>query len=181
MVEWNFFRAFNHLRLNPTCGHGIIQGLSPNRKKTPRTTMGAPTPRLYFLYSLIFPFSSLVHFLGIPNFVNFVTNKITDIVLLPPGAQARWKTCLQTGSSITFQGFGASQVRSVNVGLGNFEQKIHSLKLTAKAPKNGETNSEFAPKNGWLEYDPFLLGRPIFKCELLVSGRVDTLLLSVIV
>ncbi len=21
----------------------------------------------------------------------------------------------------------------------------------------------FAPKNGWLEYDPFLLGRPIFR------------------
>ena len=26
-----------------------------------------------------------------------------------------------------------------------------------------ETNSKFAPKNGWLEYDPFLLGRPIFR------------------
>ena len=34
-----------------------------------------------------------------------------------------------------------------------------------------ETNV-FAPENGWLEDDPFLLGRPIFRCELLVSGRV---------
>ena len=39
---------------------------------------------------------------------------------------------------------------------------LHSLKLTANAPENG-----------WLEYDPFLLGRPIFRCELLVSGRLD--------
>ena len=30
----------------------------------------------------------------------------------------------------------------------------------------------FAPKNGWLEYDPFLLGRLIFRGELLVSGGV---------
>ena len=33
-----------------------------------------------------------------------------------------------------------------------------------------ETN--IAPENGWLEYDPFLLGRPIFRGELFVSGRV---------
>ena len=31
---------------------------------------------------------------------------------------------------------------------------VPSLKLTF-----------FAPKNGWLEYKPFLLGRPIFRCE----------------
>ena len=31
----------------------------------------------------------------------------------------------------------------------------------------------FAPENGWLEYDCFLLGpRPIFRGELLVSGSV---------
>ena len=30
----------------------------------------------------------------------------------------------------------------------------------------------FAPENGWLEYDPFLLGRPIFRGELLVLGSV---------
>ena len=35
------------------------------------------------------------------------------------------------------------------------------LKLTAKAPENG-----------WLEYDRFLLGWAIFRCELLVSGSV---------
>ena len=35
-----------------------------------------------------------------------------------------------------------------------------------------ETNSEFTPENGWLEYDCFLLGWPIFRCELLVLGRV---------
>ena len=40
-------------------------------------------------------------------------------------------------------------------------RKIHSLKLTAKAPENG-----------WLEFDRFLLGWPIFRDELLVSGRV---------
>ena len=33
-----------------------------------------------------------------------------------------------------------------------------------------ETN--IAPENGWLEYDPFLLGSSIFRGELLVSGRV---------
>ena len=27
-----------------------------------------------------------------------------------------------------------------------------------------EINSEFTPKNGWLEYDRFLLGWPIFRC-----------------
>ena len=40
---------------------------------------------------------------------------------------------------------------------------VHSLKLTAI----------FAPKNGWLEYDPLLLGWPIFRGKLLVSGRVS--------
>ena len=29
------------------------------------------------------------------------------------------------------------------------------------------------PENGWLEDDRFLLGWPIFRCELLVSGTVD--------
>ena len=38
---------------------------------------------------------------------------------------------------------------------------LPSLKLTAKAPENG-----------WLEYDPFLLGWPIFRGKLLVSGSV---------
>ena len=39
-----------------------------------------------------------------------------------------------------------------------------------------ETNSKFAPDNGWLEYDPasfWGVKRPIFRGEvLLVSGRV---------
>ena len=35
-----------------------------------------------------------------------------------------------------------------------------------------ETNSKFTPENGWLEEDRFLLGWPIFKGELLVSGSV---------
>ena len=30
------------------------------------------------------------------------------------------------------------------------------------------------PENGWLEYDPFLLAWHIFRCELLVSGRVSS-------
>ena len=39
----------------------------------------------------------------------------------------------------------------------------YTLKLTANSPENG-----------WSEYDCFLLelGWPIFRCELLVSGRV---------
>ena len=36
-----------------------------------------------------------------------------------------------------------------------------------------ETNSEFAPENGWLEDDPFLLGMPIFRGKKLVSGKVN--------
>ena len=36
-----------------------------------------------------------------------------------------------------------------------------------------ETNSEFTPENGWLEYDCFPLGWPIFRGELLVSRRVN--------
>ena len=36
-----------------------------------------------------------------------------------------------------------------------------------------ETNI-FAPENGWLEDDPFLLRRLLGSCELLVSGRVTT-------
>ena len=39
-----------------------------------------------------------------------------------------------------------------------------------------ETN--IAPENGWLEYDRFLLGWPIFRCELLVSGSVSHYLRS---
>ena len=36
-----------------------------------------------------------------------------------------------------------------------------------------ETNSQFAPENGWLEYDPFLSGSSIFSgYDMLVSGRV---------
>ena len=44
----------------------------------------------------------------------------------------------------------------------NDENRLPSLKLTAKAPENG-----------WLEYDCFLLGqfRPIFRCKLAVSFR----------
>ena len=34
-----------------------------------------------------------------------------------------------------------------------------------------ETNSKFAPENGWLEYDPFLLGFGLFSGALAVSFR----------
>ncbi len=45
--------------------------------------------------------------------------------------------------------------------LGKREKKnIPSLKLTANTPENG-----------WLEYDPFLWGWPIFRCEFAVSFR----------
>jgi len=39
-----------------------------------------------------------------------------------------------------------------------------------------ETNSAFAPENGWFEYEilSFWGKRPIFRGELLVPGRVDT-------
>ena len=36
-----------------------------------------------------------------------------------------------------------------------------------------ETNSEFTPENGWLEYDRFLLGPGLFSGAMLVSGRVN--------
>ena len=48
--------------------------------------------------------------------------------------------------------------------------------LRKKSPTTlPETNSKFAPKNGWLEYDPFLLGFGLFSGAnlLLVSGRVN--------
>ena len=36
-----------------------------------------------------------------------------------------------------------------------------------------ETNSKFAPENGWLEDELVsFLANPIFGCEVLVSGRV---------
>ena len=35
-----------------------------------------------------------------------------------------------------------------------------------------EFTARKTPENGWLEYDPFLLGWPIFSCEMLVLGRV---------
>ena len=44
----------------------------------------------------------------------------------------------------------------------NPRRLLPSLKLTAKAPENA-----------CLEYDRFLLRWPIFRCELLVAGRVD--------
>ena len=34
-----------------------------------------------------------------------------------------------------------------------------------------KTNSKFAPTNGWLEYDPFLLGFGLFSGALVVSFR----------
>ncbi len=39
-------------------------------------------------------------------------------------------------------------------------------------------NQQFAPENGWVEYDRFLLGWTIFRCELLVSGRVKVWIFS---
>ena len=52
--------------------------------------------------------------------------------------------------------------------LGNFEfDKDQMLENTLP-----ETNSKFAPKNGWLEYYSFLLGFGLFSDAMLVSGRV---------
>ena len=47
--------------------------------------------------------------------------------------------------------------------------------------RRGDTlpKTNIAPKNGWLEYDRFLLGWPIFRGELLVSGRVIVHSLSI--
>ncbi len=39
-----------------------------------------------------------------------------------------------------------------------------------------ETNSEFAPENGWLEYDPFLLGQTAYFQGRTVSFREGILL-----
>ena len=42
-----------------------------------------------------------------------------------------------------------------------------------------ETNSKFAPENGWLEDELVsCLAHPIFRCEVLVSGRVVLLELT---
>ena len=54
----------------------------------------------------------------------------------------------------------------------NDEQKVlTNSQIQVPLP---ETNSKFAPENGWLE-DEFPFGaRPIFRGELLVLGRVDS-------
>ena len=64
---------------------------------------------------------------------------------------------------------GASPRVGVKIkNVGNHHQDNPLIEITLP-----ETNG-FAPENGWLEYDPFLFGaRPIFRCEMLVSGRVS--------
>ena len=47
-----------------------------------------------------------------------------------------------------------------------------AVKPPVTSTRDPETNSEFTPENGWLEYARFLLGWPIFRGELLVSGSV---------
>ena len=39
-------------------------------------------------------------------------------------------------------------------------------------PWSPKLTFSIAPENGWLEEDPFLLGKPIFRGETLVLGRV---------
>ena len=58
------------------------------------------------------------------------------------------------------------------------KERKHMCKTISKKDKNGiyilpQTNI-FAPKNGWLEAKPFLLGRPIFQGRTItgVSGSV---------
>ena len=56
-----------------------------------------------------------------------------------------------------------------------FECPVHHLgyfrvRVTRFTPLNLTAK---APENLWLEDEPFLLGRPIFRCELLVSGRIS--------
>ena len=54
-------------------------------------------------------------------------------------------------------------------------ENFPKLRTTTNLPMGFATLPEtniFAPKNGWLEYKPFLLGWHIFRGELLVSGRV---------
>ncbi len=52
----------------------------------------------------------------------------------------------------------------------NINQPINQYQWTKQGTRNhphrtlAETHI-FAPKNGWLEYKPFLLGRPILRCE----------------
>ena len=41
-----------------------------------------------------------------------------------------------------------------------------------KALPSEKTNSDLTHENGWLDYDPFLLGWLIFRGEMLVSGLV---------
>ncbi len=49
---------------------------------------------------------------------------------------------------------------------------IHTLWFTTFAQTSYPPWNNIAPENGWLEYDRFLLGWPIFRGELLVSGSV---------
>ena len=54
-------------------------------------------------------------------------------------------------------------------------ERVGSWRMFAPEPKTTlpETNSEFTPENGWLEDEAVSFwDTPIFRCELLVSGRV---------
>ena len=56
----------------------------------------------------------------------------------------------------------------------NEGSRLEIKKTTPRLDALPETNSKFAPENGWLEDDPFLLGqfRPIFRGgKLAVSSR----------
>ena len=52
--------------------------------------------------------------------------------------------------------------------VGGYKHKLTGLFGPDILPKTSIT-----PENGWLEYDRFLSVRPIFRCKLLVSGRVN--------
>ena len=64
----------------------------------------------------------------------------------------------------------ASSFAKVN---GESPPKKVDSDLMRSIPPSTLPETNIAPENGWLEYDRFLLGWPILRGELLVSGRVN--------
>ena len=53
----------------------------------------------------------------------------------------------------------------------SFGKGIQPERMKSLRPTLPETNSQFVPKNGWLEYDPFLLGFGLFSGAFTVTFR----------
>ena len=88
------------------------------------------------------------------------------------GCTSRWSKKRARIPTMTLCYVGPVQLSNVQRGEWSIR---HDFRIHGTSQGNTLPEPKiFAPKNGWLEYDPFLLGWPIFRCELLVSGRVFT-------